>query len=375
MANSQQLMTALRNAHNAGDTEAATRIAGMIKNTTVAPTGAATPSDHFWNNPENQGSYALTHTGPWKELGNAVGLGVTNLLTGGQTPTGAAHDWYVNNMANPETRHNAEVVQKELPKQLAYGGAAIATEGLSIPALETIGITAPIFSRVAGNAAGSLASQYVGDEDITAGQTAEDILGGELIHGSMKGLSRAGKSIYNTIRETIPESIGGYSQTEKAANVAKPEYINRVLQNDNPEAQYNYRTATSDDAGNSILTPSQTMNTQGGKKYIAAEQRNLRRDADSDYLDRFNSQKSGQSIINAVENPLQTPGPTLQETAENITDMSKQRSNQLYNDSKQQVRDILDANGVKTLKMNFTKDTMMNHLKNDSNFGGNDVAP
>lgn len=392
----EQLLGALRNADSAGDTEGAKRIASMIQNMPQESTGAATAASTPVNNPTPQTQptapqnttqtptegnesmmYAFTHPGEsFGALGNAVGLGVTNLLTGDQAPTGAAKDWYNEQMANPETRANAQEVQNELPKQLAYGGAALATEGLSIPALEAIGISAPIASRVLGNTAGSIASQSVGDNgDITASQTIEDILGGEFIHGSLKSLSKIGKSAYNVFRETVPESIGGYSQTEKAANVANPNYISKVLQNDNPEAQYNYRMATSDDAGNSILTPSQTMNTQGGKQYIAAEQRNLRRDNDSDYLNRFNYQKSGQSLTNTVENPLYPPNSTLQETAGNITDAFKQRSNKLYEDSKNSAQSLLDSKRITSLKFNDSKNLAQNHLNDNTTIGGINLTP
>ena len=319
-------------------------------------------------------SYTLHHpVEAFGALGDALTTGAAKwLLTDRNTgetatPTGAAANWYQEKMSNPETAHNAEVVAKEIPRAAIYGGVALGTEGLGLPLLEGVGVgsrVAPTVARVAGNVAGSTASQESVDNDVTLGHTLTDVAGGELLHGGFKVLGKAGNSIYNTYREVAPESLGGYSQAESAANVIKPEHVERVLQNDNPEAQYNYRLATTDDAGNSILTPSQTMNPVEGKSYIAAEQRNLRRGAESEYQQMYAKQKSGDSIKNAVENPLFPAKTNLQTSADNIVDAYRGLSNDLYNTNKTAAQSILDDAGIDKLELTNTKDLATSHLEN-----------
>lgn len=357
------LYKALRNAHNAGDTESATRIAKMIKSqqqTEQAPTGAATSDDTSSLN------YAIHHPiESFSALGKDLALGASHWLTtdhstGQETvPQGASHDWYVQNMADPETRQNALASENALKmgaQVAAYTGGAGLVDSLGMGAVK---------SFLGSNIAGSLASQVVGGEDLSLGQTAEDVATAAILHGTNRLIS----TINNKALEALPERFGGYSTAQKAADVANPEYVSKVLQNDNPEAQYNYRMATHDDAGNSILTPSQTMNTNAGKKYIAAEQRELKRGVNSEYQNRYDVQKSGESLTRAVENPLIKPKNTLQESAQNIVNNFKNESSQLYNDSKTQAQSILDNANVKQLKLNNTKSLAAKHLSDDFDMG------
>ncbi|EHY6648639.1 hypothetical protein K4M64_004537 [Salmonella enterica] len=314
-------------------------------------------------------SYALQHPG------EAFGALKDALLTGGAkflltdhstgetaTPTGAGANWYAQQMANPETAHNAGVVAKELPKQALYAGAAMATEGLSIPALEAMGVSAPIVAntvgRVGGNVAGSVASQEYDKGSVDLDQVANDVITGEIFHYG----GQAVKAGYKAARNMLPEWLGGVSMVERAANSVSPEYRERVYQGGNEQAQNIYQKATSYPNGESALNPAQVFdaNTKQGRRFIAEEQRDRARGSNSQYAQNEAYQQSGRGIergLNVAEN-----GGNLQQASKDVIENMKTRANELYQTSKTNAQQILDQSNVKQIKFPETKKVIQQHL-------------
>ncbi|EOG8337671.1 hypothetical protein ACLIX5_004469 [Salmonella enterica subsp. enterica serovar Bredeney] len=261
-------------------------------------------------------------------------------------------------------RGTGEEIASAIPAY-ALGGEVVAP----IKAAENAGRVAKIATSLANQLpaafTGSLAENNQGDAEAVAKSTAVNALAGSAIE-------KVGGAAVNKLRNLLPESLGGLSQAEKAANVVNEDYLNRVLQGGNEDAQAAFRTGTTNAEGESILTPSQVFNTEQGGKYIKAEQRDLTRGSASEYQARLDAQKQGDSLINAA-NATVTPGDTglLQQAAQDTTAAFKQRSNQLYNESKASAQQILDQAPVKitNLKMPETKNIAQQHLDANSATG------
>ncbi|HIE8239231.1 TPA: hypothetical protein ACXPQL_004138 [Salmonella enterica] len=217
-----------------------------------------------------------------------------------------------------------------------------------------------IANQLPASITGALSENNQGDVNAIARDTAINAVAGAT-------LEKVGGAALDKIRNVLPESLGGFSQAEKAAAVANPDYVNRVLQGGDDATQNTFRTATTDEAGNSILTPSQVFNTDQGAKYIKAEQRDLTRGANSDYQTRLDAQKQGSGIERAIDqNAVINSGGQnlLQSAAQDTTQAFKDRASQLYNESKQSAQQILDNAPVKitNLKMPETKTLAQQHL-------------
>ncbi|HDG7833278.1 TPA: hypothetical protein PCJ90_001346 [Klebsiella quasipneumoniae] len=311
-------------------------------------------------------SYAIHHPGEaFDALGNALTTGAAKwLLTDRNTgetatPTGAAANWYQQQMANPETAHNADVVSTELPRAAIYGGTALATEGLGVPLLEAAGVgrVVPTVARVAGNVAGSVASQKAVDGSVSLGQTAGDVLAGEALHG----LGRATSAVIKDIRSYLPESMGGISMAERVAPIADPNYVGNVISGGDT-----FRTATTDSNGNSILNPDQVFNTDEGAKYIRAQKRNQLIGDNSVFNQRKQQQLTGESVGRAIGD--QNYAPELQQSAERVMQGHKERVNRMYTDAKSNAQEILDNAPVKITELKFpdTKELAQTHLDNNT---------
>ncbi|MCS5737052.1 hypothetical protein, partial [Herbiconiux daphne] len=184
-------------------------------------------------------------------------------------------------------------------------------------------------------------------------------------------IEKVATPIVRGVRSILPESLGGLSQAERAATVANPEYVERVLQGGDEQAQQAFRTATTDEAGQSILNPSQALNTGRGGKYIAAEQRDINRGTASEYAQRLQQQQSGEGITRAVNELAPEGQTTLQQAAQDVTGAFKERSNQLYNESKTGAQNILDSANVKItqLKLPESKNLANAHLEDSAASG------
>lgn len=206
---------------------------------------------------------------------------------------------------------------------------------------------------------GALSENNQGDAGAIARDTAFNAVAGAT-------LEKVGGAAVDKVRNLLPESLGGFSQAEKAATVANPDYVNSVLQGGNQEAQTAFRTGTTDANGNSILLPSQALNADQGAKYIRAEQRDLTRGTNSEYAQRLEAQKEGESLQQAAQNTISPTGGAgaLQQAAQDTTQAFKDRASTLYNESKQGAQKILDNAPVKitNLKMPETKTLAQQHL-------------
>ncbi|EDD0902687.1 hypothetical protein GAV44_23335 [Salmonella enterica subsp. enterica serovar Newport] len=393
------LMTALRNAHNAGDTEAATRIAAMIKNqqggsnAPTAPQEAPQQAQTLPNaNPQPTPSEAPTEPpsaleSAFNKVGevaatggrliaggvadvanvgvgalNLVGQGVqsaSNAITGenGQyQPIAPAGYGELDQYLMP--RGTGEEIAASIPSYMV-GGEVVAP----IKAAENAGRIARVATSLANqlpaSLTGALAENNQGDAGAVAKSTALNAVAGAT-------LEKVGGAAVDKVRNLLPESLGGFSQAQKAASVVNEDYLSRVLQGGNEEAQSTFRAATTDEAGNSILTPSQVFNTDQGAKFIRAEQRDLTRGTGSQYAQRQAAQKEGQSLLEAAQNTISPTGDVggLQAAAQDTTQAFKDRASTLYNESKASAQQILDAAPVKitNLKMPETKTIAQQHL-------------
>ncbi|EEH7943828.1 hypothetical protein G3O90_004540 [Salmonella enterica] len=246
----------------------------------------------------------------------------------------------------------------------AAGGELVAP----LKAATGAGFLARTGTQLANNAVAGLAGSL---SKHTSGNESGDVLGEMALNSIVgAGLEKAG----GAFMRNLPEFLGGLSKEQKAAVLANPEFINKVLQNGDESAQQAFRTATTDEAGNSILTPSQVFNTGEGRKYIAAEQRDLTRGSDSAYQPRIDAQTSGDSLLRAVDeaNPALYRGDNpLQTAAQDTTQAFKDRASQLYNESKTGAQAILDNAPVKitNLKMPETKAIADTHLADNAATG------
>ncbi|EEC0939250.1 hypothetical protein UM48_004710 [Salmonella enterica subsp. enterica] len=391
------LMTALRNAHNAGDTEAATRIAAMIKNQQQQPQEAAPAAPQQAQtlpnaNPQPTASEAPTEPQSALERGfnyvgevaatggrliaggvadvanvgvgalNLIGQGVqsaSNAITGenGQyQPIAPAGYGELDQYLMP--RGTGEQIAASIPSYMV-GGEVVAP----IKAAENAGRIARVATSLANQLpaalTGALSENNQGDAGAVAKSTALNAVAGAT-------LEKVGGAAVDKVRNLLPESLGGFSQAQKAANVVNEDYLSRVLQGGNEEAQNTFRAATTDEAGNSILTPSQVFNTDQGAKFIRAEQRDLTRGTGSQYAERQAAQKEGQSLLEAAQNTISPTGDVggLQAAAQDTTQAFKDRASTLYNESKASAQQILDAAPVKitNLKMPETKTIAQQHL-------------
>ncbi|WP_193776830.1 hypothetical protein [Serratia marcescens] len=300
-------------------------------------------------------------------LVNTVGQGVqqaSNAITGenGQyQPIPAAgygdYDQYL------MPRGKAEQIGSDI---LTFvGGGEVLTP---LKAAEGAGFLARTGTQLANNAAMSapisLAQHNQGNE-------SGDVLADMAINGLVgTGVEKVGGRIFNA----LPSALGGYSEAQKAALVANPDFLAKVLQNGDEAAQQTFRRATTDEAGNTILTPSQVLDTGNGAKYIRAEQRDLTRGSDSAYQPRIDAQTSGDSLLRAVDdaNPALYRGDNpLQTAAQDLTGAFKTRANTLYNESKAGAQQILDNAPVKitNLKMPETKAISQTHLDENAATG------
>ncbi|EBU8272206.1 hypothetical protein DLL80_23855 [Salmonella enterica subsp. enterica serovar Newport] len=260
-------------------------------------------------------------------------------------------------------------------------GSDIGATMLAAPAMGAemvAGETAPLVARV-GAAMGRNASASVVPvmAEHNTGQDSSEALKDMAINTlagtALEGVANQGVDL---ARRFLPENLGGYSQAQRAAEVVNPDYLQKVLQGGNEEAQQAFRTATTDEAGNSILNPSQVLNPQGGKSYIAAEQRSLAGGSASPYAQRLEQQASGEGIQRAVGDTV-TPGQdsTLQNAAQEITAAHKAKINELYNTAKSDAQAELSNSNVSQLKLPSTKQLAIQHLEDNAATGNIKLTP
>lgn len=394
------LMKALRNAHDAGDTEAATRIAAMIKNQQggsnapvtpqeapqqaqslpntnpqpTAPTQATEPQSALEQGFNTVGNIAASGgrmiAGGVADLAN-VGVGALNAVqsagawagkelgigNGEYTPIPAAGYGELDQYLMP--RGTGEQIAAAIPAY-AVGGEIAAPLKAAEGAGRVARLATSLANQLPASITGALSENNQGDN---AGALASDIALNTLAGAT---LEKVGGAAVDKVRSILPESLGGFSQAEKVATVANPDYVQSVLQGGNEDAQAAFRTATTDANGNSILTPSQVFNADQGAKFVRAEQRDLTRGTNSQYAQRQQAQKEGESLLQAAQNTISPTGDVgaLQAAAQDTTQAFKDRASTLYNESKASAQQILDNAPVKitNLKMPETKTIAQQHL-------------
>lgn len=384
MADRQKLLTALRNAHNAGDTEAATRIAGMLKSSPEAPQApqgatppATTPttptapqqpvqsdSNGFTDTLQSMGRIAA---GTIPAIAN-VGVGIGNSVL-------SAADWATgDNLINyriPEAGYGDSEVSKEyltpqgtgekvvasIPSYM-LGGELVAPAKAAANAGRVTKFATSVLNQLPGSIIGDLSEHNQGDLSATG------IAVNSVLPAAIEGVA---KPVISYARQALPEMVGGYSQAQKAANVVNPELLEKVYQGGNQEAQQTFRTATTDANGNTTLLPSQVFNPEMGSNYIGAESRDMLRGENSVYNQRLAQQQTGEGLQQAVADTDR--GKTLKSSAQDITEQFKKQASDLYNSSKTDAQSILDSKRIKTLKFPNTKNVAAEHMANYEKLG------
>lgn len=155
-----------------------------------------------------------------------------------------------------------------------------------------------------------------------------------------EGLLHYGGKLY---RAVAPEWAGGTSQAAKAADVVTPEAAQRAATGGA------YTEATTNQAGESILNPSQTMNPDSslGRAAIRQEARGANPTAQA------NTEAQHEAVKTALDN--QPPVKDIQDASLDIIKHVRREGSDLYNSALDATQDLLDANRIKTLKFPNTK--------------------
>lgn len=203
-----------------------------------------------------------------------------------------------------------------------------------------------------------------------AGAGAAAPLVSRAIGGGINAVASSAGRVGESLRNILPRALGGNTAEEAAASriasSANQDYLNRVIQGGDTEAQQAFRTATTDEAGNSILTPTQVFNDTGrGARFRAAEERSLN-NAGSDAQARYAAQAEGTGFQRAADG---TADSTLQRAAQNASEDFKKTANELYTTSKASAQSILDENNIKQIKFPSTKQVAEGHLASDAELG------
>lgn len=373
------LYKALRNAHNAGDTQAATRIAAMIKSQQQPPQA---PQGANPTQPTTQPQEAVIEdsTPLYERAFNAVGDVAASggrILAGAVADTanigvgigntvlsGVGSDYRI-----PTAGYGSldeQLKPRGMGEEIAAGAAPFILGGevvAPVKAAEGAGRVARATQAVANNLTGAVASDL--SEHNQGDLSVSDIAINSVLPPVVE---KVGGALVKGARSLLPEAFGGYSMAEKTANVVNKEQVAKIVQNGNEDAQQAFTTATTDAEGNSILLPSQMFNSQAGNKYIAAEGRDMLRGEKSVYNQRLAQQQSGEGIEQAVID-ANTGAVPLQESAQNVTGQFKQQSNQLYNESKANAQAALDSLNVGEMRMQATKNQALAHLDADAQAG------
>ncbi|EHX9244017.1 hypothetical protein K3712_000547 [Escherichia coli] len=398
------LYAALRNAHNAGDTEAATRIAAMIKGQhkpqmQEAPQGANQP-----NTTENAQDATGALERGFNAVGNVAASGgrmlagavsdLANVGVGAVNAVGSANNWAENQLydltggtiGNNQPYHpmaqagygdadkylqpqnTGEQVVASLPAYV-IGGEVAAPVRVAENAGRVTKFATSLINNLPAALSGELSEHNQGD--LNAGNVAVNTV-------VPAAIERVAPTVVRTVRNFLPEDYGGISQAQKASEVVNPEYVSDVLQGGNREAQQAFRTATTDEYGNSILTPSQVMNAGKGAKYIRAEQRDLTRGDNAYFAPNVEAQKTGEGFKTAIDDiPTTGNGLGVQDTAQTLKDVHKERVNRLYNENRQAAQDILDNAPVKITELKFpeSKQLAVDHLAKSKESGNVILTP
>ncbi|EEL9457991.1 hypothetical protein FV395_23330 [Salmonella enterica] len=147
-------------------------------------------------------SYALSHPGEafselghqlanpetWSNTAKRTGLAIMGTRENADlinSPLGYLSPFHDSDVTPEDAQHvgQLQAVGREGLKVGAYTAAALATEGLAAPVLSEIGLAPALTTSVASNVAGSVASQAVGGEGISAKQVLSDVATGEAIRG------------------------------------------------------------------------------------------------------------------------------------------------------------------------------------------------
>lgn len=294
---------------------------------------------------------AVKSAGAW--AGKELGLG-----DGTYTPMQEAnYGETLNPYLMPATE--GEKIVASIPSYMV-GGEAVAPVKAAEDAGRVARTATSLLNQLPAATTGSIAQDNQNPDNLAADIAVNTVL--------PAAVEKVGGAVVRGARNVLPESLGGYSTAEKAATVANPEYLDEVLQEGNKDYQDIYRTATTDDAGNSILIPQQVFNTEQGAKYIRAGQRDLNRGDNSMYQQRINQQLTGDSFNEAAKNIPQSQG--VQEAAQVMSAEHTKNVNKLYENAKNNAQSILDQAPVKITELKFpdTKDLAQTHLdKNTAN--------
>jgi len=276
---------------------------------------------------------------------------------------------------------------KDLAEYSTLAATLPVTGGTSLLARLGIGAALTAGSTLAGQAADAAVSDKTTGDAFNGRELATSAgfgaLGGAAAPYLVKGVTALGSGIGNKLAD-LGIDMPALGITKDAAMLRRygdktnPDTVQNITQSNiadpvaRTEAQKAFTAATTDDAGNSLLVPSQVFNNTGSI-YITAERRALNKD-DSIWSQRNAATDTGDAIKGAIDDVNVSP-TTLQNAGVALGNDFHKEASKLYNARANEAQQLLDQAQVSQLKMTRTKQVAQNFLEHDERLGTGYLSP
>lgn len=276
---------------------------------------------------------------------------------------------------------------KDLAEYSTLAATLPVTGGASVLARLGIGAALTGGSTLAGQAADAAVSDKTAGDAFSGSELATSAglgaVGGAAAPYLVKGVTALGSGIGNKLAD-LGIDIPALGITKDAAMLRRygdktnPDTVQNITQSNitdpvaRAEAQKAFTAATTDDAGNSLLVPSQVFN-DAGSRYINAERRALNKD-DSIWSQRNAATDTGDSIKGAIDDVNVSPD-TLQNAGVALGNDFHKEASKLYTARANEAQQLLDQAQVGQLKMPRTKQVAQYHLDENERMGDVNLSP
>lgn len=276
---------------------------------------------------------------------------------------------------------------KDLAEYSTLAATLPVTGGASLLARLGIGAALTAGSTLAGQATDAAVSDKTAGDAFDSGELATSAglgaAGGAVAPYLVKGVTALGSGIGNKLAD-LGLDIPALGITKDAAMLRRygdktnPDTVQNITQSNitdptaRAEAQKTFNAATTDDAGNSLLVPSQVFNDTGSR-YINAERRALNKD-DSIWSQRNAATDTGDAIKDAIKDVNVSP-TTLQNAGVALGNDFHKEASQLYTARANEAQDLLDQAKIGQLKMPYTKKVAQYHLDENERMGDVNLSP
>lgn len=276
---------------------------------------------------------------------------------------------------------------KDLAEYSTLAATLPVTGGTSLLARLGIGAALTAGSTLAGQAADAAVSDKSAGDALNGRELATSAgfgaAGGGAAPYLVKGVTALGSGIGNKLAD-LGLDIPALGITKDAAMLRRygdktnPDTVQNITQSNiadptaRTEAQKAFTAATTDDAGNSLLVPSQVFNDTGSR-YINAERRALNKD-DSIWSQRNAATDTGDAIKGAIDDVNVSPD-TLQNAGVALGNDFHKEASKLYTARANEAQQLLDQAQVGQLKMPRTKQVAQYHLDENERMGDVNLSP